>query len=419
MVKANRILIVGAGPAGLSMARALSGNGLDIQVFERASRESLVSPQDDGREIALTHRSERLLRELGHWDRLQAEEIGPLREALVLDGNARDGLRFQMPGAPGDADPLGWLVPNAALRRVAFHALADRSDVTVHTDAVVTDVATDGQGASLALADGRRVQGDLLLAADTRFSSARRACGIAADHHDFAKVMLVGRVRHDEPHRGTAWEWFRYGQTLALLPLHDPHTASVVITVAPAEALALQALSPESLGEALSHRFDQRLGAMTPLGPLHAYPLVGVYPRRLVSERVALIGDAAVGMHPVTAHGYNFGLLGVATLSELLKDAQRRGRPIHDPRLLADYERRHRRATRPLYLATRLVAGLYTDDRLPARALRKAGVAVATRLPGFTSAVVKGLRDDDRGASARWPMTRQLIGGLLPNLSRG
>jgi ubiquinone biosynthesis UbiH/UbiF/VisC/COQ6 family hydroxylase len=419
MAKTNRILIVGAGPAGLSMARALSGHGLDIQVFERASRESLASPADDGREIALTHRSERLLRELGHWERLKAQEIGHLREALVLDGNAQDGLRFNMPGDSGDIGPLGWLIPNAALRRIAFDAVADRSDVTLHTEAVVTDVGTVVEGARLVLADGRRFHGDLLLAADTRFSFARRACGIAADHHDFGKVMLVGRVRHDQPHNGTAWEWFRYGQTLALLPLHDAHTASVVITVAPAEALALQSLSPESLGDALSQRFDQRLGVMTPLGPLHAYPLVGVYPRRFVGERFALIGDAAVGMHPVTAHGYNFGLLGVATLSELLKNAQRRGRPLHDPRLLADYERRHRRATRPLYLATRVVAGLYTDDRLPARALRKAAVAVAGRLPGFASAVVKGLRDDDRGASPRWPMTSQLFSGFLSKLRSG
>jgi ubiquinone biosynthesis UbiH/UbiF/VisC/COQ6 family hydroxylase len=419
MANANRILIVGAGPAGLAMARALSGYGLDIHMFERASRESLASPADDGREIALTHRSERLLRELGHWERLKAEEIGQLREALVLDGDAQDGLRFQSPGGKSEAGPLGWLVSNAALRRVAFDAVKDESDVTLHTDAVVTDVDTEANGVTLTLADGRRFDGDLLLAADTRFSFTRRACGIAADHHDFGKVMLVGRVRHDKPHYGTAWEWFRYGQTLALLPLHEAHTASVVITVAPAEARALQALPQESLGDVLAQRFDQRLGAMTALGPLHAYPLVGVYPKRLVSERVALVGDAAVGMHPVTAHGYNFGLLGVATLSEALKAAQRQGRPLHDPRLLADYERRHRRATRPLYVATRLVAGLYTDDRLPARALRRAAVVVAGRLPGFATAIVKGLRDEGRGASPRWPITRRLVGSLLSNLNRG
>lgn len=419
MAKATRILIIGAGPAGLAMARSLSGQGLDLQVFERASRASLAAPADDGREIALTHRSVRLLRELGHWERLQANEIGLLREAWVLDGDARDGLRFPRPEAQGEGGPLGWLVPNHALRRAAFGALEECADVTLHTDASVAEVHTDAHHARLVLADGRCFEGDLLLAADTRFSFARRALGIAAEHHDFGKVMLVGRARHDAPHGGTAWEWFRYGRTLALLPLHDPHTSSIVVTAAPAEARDWQARPLATLGKHLAEAFDHRLGRMEALGPLQAYPLVGVYPKRFVGERFALIGDAAVGMHPVTAHGYNFGLLGVATLSAVLLDARRRGRPLHAPAGLADYERRHRRATRPLYMATRLLAGLYTDDRWPARAVRKAALAVADRIPGFVPAVVRGLVDDAHGASPRWPMTRQLMGGLLPSLGGG
>lgn len=408
------LLIIGAGPAGLSMARALSGHGLSIQVFERATRDSLANPADDGREIALTHRSARLMRELGQWERLRTDEIGELREALVLDGDARDGLRFQWPETRREGQPLGWLVPNHAIRRAAFAAVADCADVQLHTEATVSAVRTGPDGAALTLADGRRFEGGLLLAADTRFSETRRALGIAADHHDFGKVMLVGRVEHAEPHASTAWEWFRYGQTLALLPLHGSRTSSVVITVAPTEARVLQALGPDALGRELAARFDQRLGAMQALGPLHAYPLVAVYPRRFVAERLALIGDAAVGMHPVTAHGFNFGLLGVATLAEALLAARRRGQPLHDPRLLADYERRHRRATRPLYLATRLLAGLYTDDRLPARALRKVALAVAAHAPGFAPAIVRGLVDEGRGGSPRWPLTRQLLAGLAP-----
>lgn len=415
----NRILIIGAGPAGLSMARALSGHGLDIQVVERASRESLASPADDGREIALTHRSARLLRELGHWERLKPEEIADLREAIVLDGNARSGLHFQWPDARREGEPLGWLVPNHALRRAAFDALAGCTDVTLNTDAEVSDVHADAQGAQITLADGRRIEGDLLVVADARFSATRRALGVAADHHDFGKVMLVGRVRHDEPHHGTAWEWFRYGQTLALLPLHDARTSSVVITVTPAEACTLQAHALADLGGHLATAFDQRLGTMQALGPLHAYPLVGVYPRRFVGDRFALIGDAAVGMHPVTAHGYNFGLLGVATLCAALLDAQRCQQPLHDARLLAGYERRHRRATRPLYLATRLIAGLYTDDRLPARALRKAALAVAGRTPGFAPAIVRSLVDDGSGRSPRWPLAKALVSRLRPAFNRG
>lgn len=411
----NDILIIGAGPAGLSMARALSGHGLRIHLFERSAREALASPDDDGREIALTHRSARLMQELGQWARLAPEEIGTLREALVLDGDDRDGLRFRWPAAPGASGrPLGWLVPNHAIRRAAFAALADCADVELHTGVGVGAVHTGPGGAVVHLADGRHVEGGLLIAADTRFSETRRALGIGADLHDFGKVMLVGRVRHAEPHEGIALEWFRHGQTLALLPLHDAHEASVVVTVTPAEARSLQFLDADTLGPELAARFAQRLGAMQALGPLHAYPLVGVYPHRFVAERVALIGDAAVGMHPVTAHGFNFGLLGVATLADALLAARRRGQAVHEPSVLGDYERRHRRATRPLYLATRLLAGLYTDDRPAARGLRKAALAIATHAPGFAPAIVRGLVDEARGGSPRWPLTRHLLAGLAP-----
>ena len=147
-------------------------------------------------------------------------------------------------------------------------------------------------------------------------------------------------------------------------------------------------------------RFGQRLGAMRVAGPRCAYPLVGVYAKRFVAERFALIGDAAVGMHPVTAHGFNFGLLGQDTLARELRAAVAAGQPIWSPERLQRYEHAHRLATRPLYLATRLLAGLYTDDRRPARALRKLALGAGARLRPFRRLVMSGLTTDRGGAPA-------------------
>jgi 2-polyprenyl-6-methoxyphenol hydroxylase-like FAD-dependent oxidoreductase len=129
-------------------------------------------------------------------------------------------------------------------------------------------------------------------------------------------------------------------------------------------------------------------------GPRCAYPLVGVYAQRFMAERFALIGDAAVGMHPVTAHGFNFGLLGQATLARELRAAVDAGQPIWSPALLQRYERQHRLATRPLYLATRMLAGLYTDDRRSARVLRKLALGAGARLGPFKRMVMSGLTGD-------------------------
>lgn len=392
------IVIIGAGPAGLCFARSLAGSGLRIALVERQDEAVLVAPVDDGREIAITHHSQQLMRELGLWARLRAEEIGTLRDAMVLDGDDRDGLMFRHDEA--GKPQLGWLLSNHAIRRAAYAEVMTLPEVERITGARVGSIRTGADGAEVGLDNGDTLRAQLVVAADSRFSETRRAMGIAAGMHDFGKTMLVLRMQHDVPHEQVAWEWFGVGQTLALLPLHDPHTSSVVLTLRPQAMQALLALDDAALEAAMAERFQQRLGAMRVAGPRCAYPLVGVYAKRFVAERFALIGDAAVGMHPVTAHGFNFGLLGQATLARELRAAVDAGRPIWSPALLQRYERQHRLATRPLYLATQMLAGLYTDDRRPARVLRKFALGAGARLGPFKRIVMSGLTADDGGVPA-------------------
>src|SRR5690606_206971 len=154
----------------------------------------------------------------------------------------------------------------------------------------------------------------LLVAADSRFSSTRRAMGIPVAMHDFGKTMLVCRVRPGRAHEGVAWEWFGQGQTRALLPLNEG-LASAVLTVTGAEAERLQGLSPAEYAAELEARYEGRFGSMPLEGAVHAYPLVATWAHRFVGTRFALVGDAAVGMHPVTAHGFNLGLASVERLA--------------------------------------------------------------------------------------------------------
>ncbi|RCS29875.1 FAD-dependent hydroxylase [Rhodanobacter denitrificans] len=389
------IVVIGAGPAGLCFARSLAGSGLRIALVERQEEAALAAPADDGREIAITHHSQRLLGERGLWARLREEEVGTLRDALVLDGDDRDGLMFRHDEA--GKSQLGWLVSNHAIRRAAYEEVMALPEVERITGARVGAVRTAADGVEVSLGGDETLRAQLLVAADSRFSETRRAMGIGADLHDFGKTMLVLRMRHDMPHEQVAWEWFGVGQTLALLPLHDAHTSSVVLTLPPPAMQALLALDDAGLEAALAERFQQRLGAMRVAGPRCAYPLVGVYARRFVAERFALIGDAAVGMHPLTAHGFNFGLLGQAALARELRAAVAAEQPFWSPALLQRYERQHRLATRPLYLATQMLAGLYTDDRRPARVLRKLALGAGARLGPFRRLVMSGLVADHAG----------------------
>lgn len=386
------VVVVGAGPAGLCFARALAGSGLGVALVEQQPRAALAQAAFDGREIALTHASRQILETLGIWQRLDPAEISPLRDAKVMDGRSPFALTFA--ATQRDTQDLGWLVPNHLIRRAAWDSVQDQPGLQVLDETRVAGIVPGPQRSVLTLADGRRLAARLVVAADSRFSSTRRMLGIGARLRDFGKSMLVCRMQIEVPHQHTAWEWFGYGRTMALLPLNGDQ-ASAVITLPPRQIEALMAQDAVSFGRSISGLFEHRLGAMAPVAAPQAYPLVGVYANAFVGDRCALIGDAAVGMHPVTAHGFNLGLSSAQRLAGLLAQAAARGGDIAAPAGLARYERGHRLASRPLYEATNAIAALYTDDRLPARVLRRAGLRLAQGVAPFRQLIAAHLTQRD------------------------
>ncbi len=385
------VIIIGAGPAGLCLARALSQRGLRVDVIERQPRAAVVAPMPDGREIALTQASMRILRELGVWEGIDASAVSPLRRARVADGDAGDG--FEVDAEAFGQVALGSLVANSDIRAAAWSVVEDDERIRVHFEAQVASVAAGSRRAEVVLEDGRRFEAPLLVAADSRFSSTRRALGIPVAMHDFGKTMLVCRVRPGRDHEGVAWEWFGEGQTRALLPLNDG-LASAVLTVTGVEAARLQALDVDALAHEFEDRYRGRFGPMALEGEVHAYPLVATWAHRFVGPRFALVGDAAVGMHPVTAHGFNLGLASVERLASAVANSMaRHGDPAH-PAMLARYQRRHRAGSATLFLGTGLVVRVFTDDRLPVRPLRRAIIAAGRALPPLRRALADALLDD-------------------------
>ncbi|MCY1486713.1 2-octaprenylphenol hydroxylase [compost metagenome] len=382
------VAIVGAGPAGLCLARALSGHGLSILLIDRQPLAALADPAEDGREIALTHASQAQLRTLGLWSRIAAEDVSPLRDAQVLNGPSLFALRIEA-GMAG-AGQLGYLVPNQAIRRAAYAVVENCPDVTLLGETAIAALHAQPDGMRVTLADGGEVHARLLVAADSRFSETRRLLGIGARMQDFGKTMLVCRMAHERPHQQVAWEWFGYGQTLALLPLNGDRS-SVVLTLPQREMAPLLEMDEEAFARDIERRFEHRLGGMCLVGEPHTYPLVGVYAERMAGPRCALIGDAAVGMHPVTAHGFNFGLQSQRRLAEELLATHRRGGDIGSAWPLQRYALAHRLATWPLYQATSAIVGLYNQPSPPARLLRNAGLRLAQAMPPLRRAIARHL----------------------------
>lgn len=378
------VLIVGAGPAGLSLAALLSGKGLAIGIMEQQSLNSLAEPSFDGREIALTQHSMALLEKLGVPQHFKPDEFSNLRSATVLNGSSKNQLHFLPP--TGSAKGLGFMVSNHAIRRGLFKEVEKLPDVQLLDECVLEKITSLPDRMVVETASGTTLESRLLVAADSRFSATRKLMGIGASMTDFGRTMLVCRMSHALPHNDVAYEIFDWEQTLALLPL-EGDCSSVVITLPAPQIKHLQALSEDAFTHEMARRLKYRLGAMRLESARFAYPLVATYADRFTAHRFALIGDAAVGMHPVTAHGFNLGLLGAETLAQQMTKTTDAGLE----KALANYERLHKRATLPLYLGTNAIARLYADDRLPARFIRRAGLRIGNALTPVKRKVVSRL----------------------------
>lgn len=384
------ILITGAGPSGLSFARMAAEAGLSIGVIEKQPEKALANPGYDGREIALTHLSHKIMQECGMWNRIGEENISRIREAKVLNGESHYALHFDALEA-GKAN-LGFMISNHLIRKAAYEAATERKNVKLLTGVEVTGAETDAQSARVTFSNGKKAEAKLLVAADSRFSPLRKMMGIGADMLEFKRVCVVSRMKIGKPHGYVAYECFHNDRTLAVLPLNDDH-CSVVVTADAEEGKDITGCTPEEFARDIESRIDSQFGEMTLVSERFAYPLVGVYADTFYKTRFALMGDAAVGMHPVTAHGFNFGLRGGHTLAGEIMNGMRNGLDIADETILRNYADAHRRATWVMYQGTNTLVKLFTDTRPPAKIARATLLRMGNKIGPARDLILKQLTE--------------------------
>ncbi len=371
------IIIIGAGPAGLAFARSLANTGLNVVMIERSSIDQLKEPAFDGRDIALTNLSVKLLEDIDVWSKIATNDISPIKQAKVLDGESPYSLDFD--STADDIEALGYLVSNNVLRKVLYDAVSTVENVEIITDLSVTGINTGENQATVQLSNGQTMEATLVVAADSRFSETRRMMGISASMYDFGRVVTVCRMSHEEPHRSIAHECFNYGGTLAVLPLTG-NQSSIVITATSDVSKQIMNMSEVEFSADVQQNFEHRLGKMELVTERHPYPLVAVHARKFVANRYALIGDAAVGMHPVTAHGFNLGLRGQHLLANDIKRAIKQSKDIGSLDVLNNYHTKHTRITRPLYHGTNGIVTLFTNETPPGKFIRKAALRLSNNL---------------------------------------
>ncbi len=384
------IIIIGAGPAGLSFARDMADTGLDIVLLEKQPESILAEPPYDGREIALTHLSRNIMSDLGTWDIIPDDNISLIKTAKVLNGDSSYALSFDHKEA--GEETLGFMISNQQIRKAAYKSLEGFKNIQILTEKEVSSLGTDNAKGWVELSDGARIEAPLIIAADSRFSAARRTMGISTSMLDFGRTCIVCTMSAELPHNDTAYECFHFDRTLAILPMNN-NQVSIVITLKSEESAEVLSMSEDDFASDIERRIEGRFGKMALTSVLFPYPLVATFAKSFYKNRFALIGDAAVGMHPVTAHGFNLGLRGARTLANELKATIQTGGEISSQTALERYSQKHRRASAPIYHGTNALVKLYTKDTPPAKFARHALLRLGNRIGPAKRLIMNQLTD--------------------------
>lgn len=312
------VLIAGGGLIGASLAIALSGLPLRVALVERVPFAADAQPSFDSRSVALSRSSRRILGALGVWEPV-AEQATPIRRVHVSE-RGRFGTAVIDADEEG-VEALGYVVEARALGAVLWRTVESRPGLRVLCPAGAASPLVHDDDVSVRIeGDGGTLRTRLLVVADGAGSPLRASLGIAATARPYGQTAIVGNVAAERPVPAQAFERFTPEGPLALLPVGDGRY-TFVLARATGQAGALMALEETDFLHLLQEAFGQRLGRFTRLGRRACYPLELVRAGDVVSRRAVLVGNAAHGLHPVAAQGYNLGLRDVAILAELIADA--------------------------------------------------------------------------------------------------
>lgn len=388
------IIIIGGGSVGLCFAASAARQSLKVLIIEKNTREMLANPAYDGREIAITMQTQQILNELGIWSLIPQTEISEIKRAIVLYENDEKALKFDAQDVKKSL--LGYLVSHQWIKKASFKNLSDLSNVHYFFESDIASLQQTDQHVYLTLQDQTKLSGRLLIIADGRFSSTRQMSGIGVSTQDFGKKAYVFKMKLEHSHNQTAYECFYPQGTLAILPLRNNY-CSVVLTLAKDDEPQWLNLSTEDFSKKIAEVLQYRYGQMQLTSEYYAYQLITVYANKFVKDRVILLGDAAVGMHPMTAHGFNFGIIGQYELAKSIKLCSQAYQFSRVKHLLRRYEIKHRLRTKPLYMATNLIATVFAYHHSPYQLGCSILISLSNHLPFAKNLLMHKLLDVRKG----------------------
>lgn len=370
------VIILGGGLVGLTLALALDRHGISSHVVDPLDPETALAKGFDGRASAIASASWRMFEAIGLADALRPEGCA-IHRIEVRDGLQSDALDFTT--AEHD-EPLGTMLENRVLREALHHSAIQCAGIARHVPDIAVSTSRDEQGVTAVLRSGRQIGGRLLLACEGRNSPTRDAAGIRVARWSYDHSAIITAFDHELDHRNIAHEIFYPAGPFALLPLNPGTRSALVWTVKRSDAPAVLALSERAFSAEVSKRAGGLLGEIAPAAPRSSYPLGFHHTARITANRLALVGDAGHGVHPIAGQGLNLGLRDVAALVEVLVDGARLGLDPGDAQLLARYERWRSVDALAVSVATDSLNRLFGIPGTAARTVRRFGMGAVNRI---------------------------------------
>ena len=392
------LVILGGGLVGMTLALAAAKAGISSHVVDKADPAELTAAGADGRASAISTASWNLFRNIGLGETL--EPLGCPIDAIAVTDQLKPG-RIDFRPEPEEGS-LGRMFANRDLRLALFAAARAEPAIAWHTGREPVARDRGVHRVTVTLDNDAVLTGRLMVAAEGRRSPTRDEAGFGLAKWDYRHRAMVTGLWHERSHDNVAWEIFYPAGPLALLPLLDEggrHRSALVWTVAERDAAGWAGMSDRAFTAEVQARVGDILGTVELSAPRMAYPLTFHHAGRIVDDRLALIGDAAHGMHPIAGQGLNLGLRDVGVLIEVLGEGLRLGLDPGDAQLLARYERWRSVDALSVMAATDSITRLFGIPGKFPSLVRRAGMAGVQRLP----AVKRWFMDEARGMSGKLP----------------
>lgn len=335
MMQRFDVIITGGGLVGLTLAIALARHGLTAAVVDPADPQAILAPGFDGRVTSISSASWKMFDALGVTHRLEGRNC-PIERIWVSEGLSGGALDF----VPDEDDgALGFMVENRELRRALDAAASDEVNITRFQPDHAVTAERDLDGVRMTLASGVGITASLHVAAEGRKSPTREAAGISVARWEYGHRALVTAIDHSRPHDNVAYEIFYPDGPFALLPMLPGTRSAIVWTVPEKHAVAMLKLGETAWLHEARKRMGDVLGEISLAAPMFSYPLGFHRAARITDTRLALVGDAAHGIHPIAGQGVNLGYRDAAALCEVIVDGMRIGLEPGDAQLLDRYQR--------------------------------------------------------------------------------